>query len=354
MEHNGNQRCNRCLMPSTYPGIFFEEDGVCNQCLQFKKKEPLGEEALSKILHTKKGGEYDCVIGISGGKDSCFVAYLAKKKYGLRTLAVCYEFPFLCDLARNNVRSVTSSLQIDLVLVKSKNNLEYNLLRNHIISLAATGTTWGQCIFCHYGIEAILFNIALERKIPFILNGVTRYEKWNPGNRTKILLSRVSKLGFLEIISFIYYQWRAYFGLVDQRRQFRVKSSGLLNPYRDISIKSNEAQEINVFEYIQWDQAVMENTLTSKAGWVKPANSLSWRYDCILEPLLDYTYKKEFGVSTVGIYLSNLIRDGRINRNEALRILEESEQEQRLKEQVEFVFDYLSIPAKLRQKFFNA
>ena len=77
-------RCVRCLMPSTYPDITFNEDGVCNHCLSHKKPVPLGESLFLQRIHSKRGAQYDCVLGISGGKDSCYVAYLAKKKFGLR------------------------------------------------------------------------------------------------------------------------------------------------------------------------------------------------------------------------------------------------------------------------------
>jgi hypothetical protein len=104
---------------------------------------------------------------------------------------------------------------------------------------------------------------------------------------------------------------------------------------------------------MKWDQHVIEQTLAEEAGWVKPDNSLSWRYDCSLEPFLDYTYKKEFGISTVGIYLSNLIRDRLISRDEGLQILETSENEHLLREKLESVFEYLGIPMPLRKQFFN-
>ena len=184
-------------MPDSYPGTIFNEQGVCNFCDSTRPMEPIGEENLLRKIYSKKGAEYDCVLGISGGKDSCFVAYLAKKKYNLRAIAVCYDFPFMRDLARQNVQNVCRTLDLELVVVKSKNNVEYNLLRNHLISLSGTGTTWGQCIFCHYGIDAILSSTARKKDIPFILSGTTKNEVWwNPGNRTRLLRQHVKHLPF--------------------------------------------------------------------------------------------------------------------------------------------------------------
>ena len=354
MQNTKIQRCTQCLMPSSYPGIHFDARGVCSQCVQFIKKEPLGEAALLKVLHSRRGKEYDCVVGISGGKDSCYVAYLAKEIYELRTLAVCYDFPFLCDLARANIDRVCNALNIELVTVRSRNNLEYNLIRNHLMSMARTGTSWGQCLFCHYGIDAILLQISEQKKIPFVLGGITKYELWNPGSRTGMLLERVRKLPLPDIMRFAYYQFKSYLRLVDQRRQFRIPSCSTLKVYSRAEVPSNLATHINVFDYVQWDQDLMEEILTEKTGWIKPEKSLSWRYDCILEPLLDYTYLKEFGISTVGIYLSNLIRDGRTSRDEALKAMHETEDNDALRKKVEYVFEYLELPKNSRDVFFAA
>ena len=258
-------RCVRCLMPSTYPDITFNNDGVCNHCLSYKKSEPIGEDLFLQKIHSKHGEQYDCVLGISGGKDSCYVAYLAKKKFGLRALAVTYDFPFMVDLARKNIKAVCENLEIDLLVVKSRNNLEYNLMRNHLISLAATGTTWGQCMFCHYGIEAVLYETARSRGIPFILSGVTNNETWwNPGNRIGILAKRLKNLPFSEKALFGVYQSRAYIGLVDQRRQFPIPGNSCFNVYKRAHSPSNGPETIPVFNYIEWDQDVIEKTLTGR------------------------------------------------------------------------------------------
>jgi glutamine---fructose-6-phosphate transaminase (isomerizing) len=346
--------CVRCLLPSTYPDITFNDEGVCNHCLSYKIPEPLGEEQFLEIIHSKRGAQYDCLLGISGGKDSCYVAYLAKKKFELRILAVSYDFPFMVDLARDNAKAVCKSLGIELLIVKSNNNLEYNLMRNHLISLAGTGTTWGQCMFCHYGIEAILYETAQSKEIPFILSGVTRNETWwDPGNRLGILAKRLKKLSLSDKVQFGLYQSKAYLGLVDQRRQFPIQGNSIFNAYQRANTPADGPEIIPVYNYIEWDQSAIEETLQKETGWQKPAKSLTWRYDCILEPLLDYTFKKDLGISSAGLYLCGLIRSGGISREEAQSILEESEDQARLDASLKIVLDFLEIPIPIQDKFYG-
>lgn len=347
-------RCTRCLMPSTYPDITFNDEGICNHCLCYKKPEPIGQDLFLQKIHSKRGAQYDCVLGISGGKDSSYVAYLAKKKFGLRALAVSYDFPFMVDLARNNIKAVCDHLGLDLLVVKSRNNLEYNLLRNHLMSLAATGTTWGQCMFCHYGIEAVLYETARSKGIPFILSGVTSHEVWwNPGNRMDILAKRLKELSFSEKLLLGLYQSRAYMGLVDQRLQFPIPGNSCLNAYKRAHLPSDGPETIAVFDYIEWDQGVIEKTLQEETGWRKPSKALTWRYDCILEPLLDFTFKREFGISSAGLYICGLIRSGALGREEAQQLIVENEDQARLDAHLKTVLDFLKIPLPIQQKYFD-
>lgn len=348
-------RCTRCLLPDTYPGITFNQEGVCNHCLDFNMPEPLGEDRLLQKIRSRTGAQYDCVLGISGGKDSCYVAYLARKKLGLRALAVFYDFPFMVDLARDNVRSVCENLGLDLLVVKSRNNLEYDLLRNHLTSLAATGTTWGQCLFCHYGIEAVLYEAAQIRGIPFILSGVTDNETWwNPGNRTKLLARHLKNLSLKEKMVFGWHQLRAYYRLVEQRKQFPIPGNPPLGAYGRPHLPPDGPETVRIFDYIEWDQDVIERTLQEEAGWQKPPKPLTWRYDCILEPLLDFTYKREFGISSAGLYLCGLIRSGEISRAQALELIEGNEDQAQLDESLKKALDFLNISARVQEKFINA
>jgi hypothetical protein len=348
-------RCVQCLMPDTYPEITFNGDGVCNHCLDYQKIDLLGEQEFLRKIHSKSGAQYDCVVGISGGKDSCYVAYLAKKKYGLRVLAVSYDFPFMVDLARKNIQSVCENLGIELLVIKSRNNLEYDLLRDHLISLAGTGTTWGQCMFCHYGIEAVLYQISTTKGIPIILSGTTSNETWwNPGNRLGILAQRVKKLPLNELLNFGFYQSKAYFCLVEQRRQFPIPGNSRFAVYNHPQLPDHGPESIRLFDYLKWDPDVIEATLQQETGWQRPSRSLSWRYDCILEPLLDYTFLKDLGISSAGLYLCGLIRSGLLSRQEGLCLLEESEDQQRLEASLKVVLDFLKIPPHIQRKYLAA
>ncbi len=110
-------------MDTTDPEITFDAEGFCNHCTEFLDKRAKhkyqgaeSDEALARIVGDMKaagkGKEYDCVIGISGGTDSCYAAYIAKQK-GLRVLAVHLDNGWNSEEAVQNVKNVAQKLEID-------------------------------------------------------------------------------------------------------------------------------------------------------------------------------------------------------------------------------------------------
>jgi len=117
------QQCTRCVMDTHDRDITFDENGYCNHCTEFlertSKKVYQGKETdeqlrilVEKIKASGKNKEYDCVIGISGGIDSCYVAYLSKK-LGLRPLAVHMDNGWNSEAAVKNIKTVANTLGID-------------------------------------------------------------------------------------------------------------------------------------------------------------------------------------------------------------------------------------------------
>ena len=123
MTRRSYHQCSRCVMDTTDPEIAFNEDGYCNHCVEFLNKRSKhlyqGKEsdaALGRIIEDMKragnGKEYDCIAGISGGIDSCYMAYIAKQK-GLRVLAVHLDNGWDSEESVLNIKNVTQKLEID-------------------------------------------------------------------------------------------------------------------------------------------------------------------------------------------------------------------------------------------------
>lgn len=120
------QICTRCVCDTTIPEIVFDDQGVCQFCKMhdlMEIKYPLNKtgvtirnKLIKKIKESGKNNKYDCVIGTSGGTDSTYMLYLAKKQ-GLRPLAVHFDNGWNSEIAVRNIQTSTDKLGIDLETV---------------------------------------------------------------------------------------------------------------------------------------------------------------------------------------------------------------------------------------------
>ena len=96
------KKCTNCILPETYPYISFDKNGVCNYCLNYEKQKFYGEDALNKYLEKfrSNSGEPDCIVGLSGGRDSCYGLHLLKEKLGLNPVAYTYDWGLTTDISR--------------------------------------------------------------------------------------------------------------------------------------------------------------------------------------------------------------------------------------------------------------
>lgn len=118
------QECNRCLMDTSDPRITFDDEGVCNHCRQYDRymaQAGTAEQRKAKlddlVAHLKrqgKGKPYDCIMGLSGGVDSSYLAWLAVRKLDLRPLVVHVDAGWNSELAVNNIQSIVQRLGLDL------------------------------------------------------------------------------------------------------------------------------------------------------------------------------------------------------------------------------------------------
>ncbi len=136
--------CSKCIYDERVPSITFDENGVCNYCQQLeelkeeygtgtKKGEEKFQEIVEEIKKAGRGKKYDCIIGVSGGTDSSYMLYLAKK-YGLRPLAVHYDNTWNTAISTQNIRKVLEALDIDLYTYVVDNQEADDILRSFFLA----------------------------------------------------------------------------------------------------------------------------------------------------------------------------------------------------------------------------
>jgi glucosamine--fructose-6-phosphate aminotransferase (isomerizing) len=120
------KRCTRCILPETFPGIEFDERGVCNYCHNYQPMKVLGKAELEKVLanYRNKGKQYDCIAPISGGRDSAFVLYQMIKEYKMRVLALTVDSGFILPEGHRNIKQVTKALNVEHVFLKDEKQIK--------------------------------------------------------------------------------------------------------------------------------------------------------------------------------------------------------------------------------------
>jgi hypothetical protein len=320
-------RCKQCIMPESVPGIAFNEYGICNLCLGYKEGESLGEKEFNKLIESIRNqrSKYDCIVPVSGGRDSSYILYAAKKLYNLRVLAVNYDNEFRNDQAIINIRTACSKLGVDLLEVRSKRNIAKKIVRSEIRLVLYRGplaVSEVLCTACAYGYKSVVYRAAIKYKVPLILWGESQVESTydTKGIFRKALekkaYSRHRLRKFVRLFDMKYYRLR-YYHLI-QRIEFHVPGNSILATGKP-ELKKGNIREVRFFDYIPWNRNVIKKTITKELDWKKPANSIStWRTDCAIPMLLNYCFFCLFGCSKNCFGYCNMINSGQMGREEAL------------------------------------
>lgn len=167
---NSLQYCNRCLMPNTKPDLFFDSEGICNACRSYEKRNSINwvsrEDELTQILNKYRSGDgknWDCVIPVSGGKDSTYQV-IKMLQFGMNPLCVTATTCDLSDIGRKNIENI-KRMGVDYVEISPNKKIRQKLNK---IGLREVGDiSWPE----HVSIFTIPILIAVEKKIPLIVWG---------------------------------------------------------------------------------------------------------------------------------------------------------------------------------------
>ena len=159
--------CKKCVQPDTRPGAYFDERGICGACLWEEEKEKIDWAARWKELQgiaewAKKTTKsvYDCVIGVSGGKNSTFQALTARDRLGLRPLLVNSEPEGITDIGRRNIENLIN-LGFDTIKLRPNPMVMKKLVRRDFYEYLNPVKITEYSLWSSAYIVADMFNIPL-------------------------------------------------------------------------------------------------------------------------------------------------------------------------------------------------
>jgi hypothetical protein len=320
--------CTNCILPESYPGIKFDDAGVCNYCLNHTKWSYKGKPALDEFLEPfcNRGVKYDCVVGVSGGRDSSYMLYYLIKEYDLSIIAYTADHGFIPEIAKRNMKTMTDSLGVELVTE------EHDYLRKCVTNNVSA---WLEkpspamvpmiCSGCKFGGPRGLLEFAKKNRIPLVAVGIdTPVERANlkqaffatnpvgrnfGNNRT---LSMLSGLTYEFARNPSYFSQSSIAVYVKEYFYFFTLEALQKRLYPEQTI-------LNLYQYIEWNEDTILTTLKNELGWqLDPRSASTWRFDCRLSYLKNYLYRESLGFTEKDDGYSTMIRENMITRDEAL------------------------------------
>jgi hypothetical protein len=322
-----SRRCSRCVLPASLPGSDFNEAGECAWCQSgFPNYVPSGPEKLHEIIgrHRNRTTRVDCLVGISGGKDSSYALMELKRTFGLKVEAFTYTHDGLTDFALRNAREVCRAMDVKHHLVSLPGH-------RHLKSFQAFFRTWVEseepvaaamtCVACKH-LHILGTRLAKERGIPMVVWSESPLEipPFIPTQRKGgteaaprglvglgVVLARnlVGESMFRK--AFFKNMSTCVFGCL----AFRPNTGYLQRRYPSVT-------HIQFYDYCTWDGVAIIRALKTQTAWSVPESVVTdWRSDCLFNVFKEYMFQKMVGASYTDAFLSNQVRHGLMTRSQA-------------------------------------
>lgn len=313
--------CRRCIMRSADDPDLELVDGVCNHCLRYDEllssRVFTGEEAdtklsalVSAIKESAANRRYDCLIGLSGGVDSTYVA-LKVKELGLRPLAMHVDNGWNSELAVSNVEKTVKALDLDLVTEVLDLRQFYDLQRAFLLASTPDGD-----VPTDHAIQASMWGFARKYGIRYVISGMNfRTEaisvpSWSYGHSDwRYIRSVHERFGREKLTSYPHFGFGELF---------------YTNAVSRVRI-------VSILNYLDYDKASAVQELQDRLGWRPyPGKHFESIYTRFYQ---GYILKEKFGIDKRRGHLSDLINSGQITRSEALHQIDDVDYEPLLVQQ---------------------
>ncbi len=314
----GIKYCIRCCYPSTVDGITFDELGICNACNSSEQKMHINwkerQEQLRLILKNasdKAGENYDCILPISGGKDSFYQAHVLTKIYGLQPLAVTFSHNWYSETGFYNLQLCLETFEMDHIQFTPARSTVNKVARK---SLSVIGDS---CWHCHAGIGAFPLQMAVAYKIPLLIYGESIND--NDGRSTYQCPSITYDRDYFTKVS----AKLTAEEMADKEIPLKELNGFRLPSYEEI--ENTGVWGIHLGDYIFWDEERHTEFIIDEYGWKEtPMEGTYKRWksaECIMSGVHDFACYLKRGVGRATWQASADVRNGLLTRDEALELI---------------------------------
>ncbi len=315
------ENCVACGLPSNYPAADIDENGVCHLCNAFKGYKDQAqryfktENELRSILVSQRGKNpnYDCISLLSGGKDSTYI--LAQLiQMGLKVLAFTLDNGYISDQAKGNIDRIVKKLNVDHVYGKTEhmNKIFVDSLQRH----------QNVCNGCFKTIYTISTQIALEKKIPFIVTGLSRGQFFETRLTEELFWDENAEVDKID-------------NTILEARKLYHQEEDAVKSLLDVSAfeKNSTFDQVQFIDFYRYSDVSLEEMLKfleEKVEWVRPTDT-GRSTNCLINQVGIYVHKKKKGYSNYSFPYSWDVRLGHKTRAETLEEINEVIDEKEVK-----------------------
>lgn len=320
------ERCRKCLLPNTFPFIQFNSQGVCNYCLNYKTVSMKDFEQLKQEINPlvkNMGNKSNVLIGLSGGRDSCYSLHIAKKELNLRPVAFSYDWGMITDLARRNQSRLCAKLKVEHIVISANIKKKREFIRKNVLAwlkkphlglipLFMAGDKqyfyYSNKLMREYNIKVALFG-ENHLETTFFKYGFCGI-KPNFGRKKSFSISVNAKIQMVGFYLGNYIANPAYI------------NSSLLDTFGAYwSFYLEKHPYFNLYDYLIWDEQKILKTLKDDYDWeISHDTTSSWRIGDGTAAFYNYIYYIVAGFTENDTFRSNQIREGLITREKAFEL----------------------------------
>ncbi len=309
--------CKKCILPETFPGIKFNDQGICNHCLRAEasnvdtdEKKSEYHDRLDKLIESVKGtsGSYDAIMAYSGGKDSSYTLKLLMERYDLKILAFTFDNHFVSPGAWTNIDTIVDTLSVDLIKLRPPWAVVKNMFcvtsQEDIFSKATLLRASSVCTACIGIVKSFALKTAVEMNIPLVAFG------WSPGQAP--IQSAIMKTNPALI----------------KQNQESIKKSFPADIYNSISqyflpteyfdnYKDRFPYNIHPLAFFDYNESAIMDEL-KKMGWKAPDDTDTNSSNCLINAFANHCHLERHKFHPYVWEIANMVRQGVMDREEGM------------------------------------